>query len=150
MRSSEKMVSIRSDCHSSRVWSCHLRGRRPGSESATIRSKRTIASRLMPKKLPSLNPPKRKPDDRPPPSARGYGRNWQKVRAQVLVVEPCCRVCAERGLVVLATDVDHDIPLADGGTNEGSNLVPLCHSCHSTKTAKQDGGLGRARHRGPD
>ncbi|WP_414713895.1 HNH endonuclease [Scandinavium sp.] len=33
-------------------------------------------------------------------------------------------------------------PLAAGGTHQTSNLQPLCHRCHSEKTAREDGGFG--------
>ena len=39
-----------------------------------------------------------------------------------------------------ATDVDHIVPLTQGGGNEWTNLQALCKSCHSRKTATQDGG----------
>ncbi|MFO7537596.1 MAG: HNH endonuclease signature motif containing protein [Chloroflexota bacterium] len=51
-------------------------------------------------------------------------------------------VHAARGAVVRATDVDHITPLADGGTNNTNNLQPLCHSCHSRKTAVESSGWG--------
>jgi 5-methylcytosine-specific restriction protein A len=31
-------------------------------------------------------------------------------------------------------DLDHRIPLADGGTNADDNLQVLCYLCHSAKT----------------
>ncbi len=31
-------------------------------------------------------------------------------------------------------DIDHVIPIADGGTNEDANLQVLCFLCHSAKT----------------
>lgn len=65
------------------------------------------------------------------------GSKWQKLRATVLEGEPLCRHCAARGLTEPATDCDH----SDGnpGNNDMSNLVPLCHSCHSVKTAADHG-----------
>ncbi len=60
---------------------------------------------------------------------------WQKLRAYVLSREPFCRACVTHpagGRLVAATDVDHsdDNP----ANNDLSNLVPLCHSCHSRRT----------------
>lgn len=68
-----------------------------------------------------------------------------KLRLMVLRAEPLCRDCLGRGRTTAATDVDHIIPLRDGGTNELSNLQPLCHSCHSKITVRHDGGYGRAK-----
>lgn len=46
-------------------------------------------------------------------------------------------------MVVQATDVDHIVPREQGGSDQWSNLQALCHSCHSKKTATEDGGFGR-------
>ena len=63
---------------------------------------------------------------------------WRKLRRSVLACEPLCRHCTARGLTVIATDVDHRDN--DPSNNELVNLVPLCHSCHSRKTALDMGG----------
>lgn len=86
----------------------------------------------------------RPPDDRPSAHKRGYDWTWRKIRLAVLASEPLCRPCAAEGLTVEAVHVDHDVPLEAGGTNDLSNLVPMCHSCHSRKTVLQDGGLGHS------
>ena len=65
------------------------------------------------------------------------GSAWQKLRANVLAGEPLCRHCTARGLVVPATDVDHID--GDPGNNSAANLQPLCHECHSRKTAADHG-----------
>lgn len=62
---------------------------------------------------------------------------WQRLRASVLADEPLCRECSKRGLIVPATDVDHDD--GDPSNNDMDNLVGLCHSCHSRKTARDHG-----------
>lgn len=72
------------------------------------------------------------------PRDRGYDRTWRVIRRNVLAEEPTCRVCGER-----ANEVDHMLPLNRGGTNERTNLQALCHSCHSRKTASEDGGFGQ-------
>lgn len=77
------------------------------------------------------------------PAKRGYDRAWQKTRLIVLAEEPFCRECAKQKRIEAATDVDHIIPLARGGTHDRSNLQPLCAVCHSRKTVKEDGGFGR-------
>jgi hypothetical protein len=66
---------------------------------------------------------------------------WKRLRAEVLASEPLCRMCAARGLVVPATDVDHIQDSPDDFTDDNSrdNLQSLCHECHSLKTAKSMG-----------
>jgi 5-methylcytosine-specific restriction protein A len=74
---------------------------------------------------------------------RGYGAAWEKIRADVLKRTPICPCGA------LATDVDHRIPRARGGTDHPSNLAALCRSCHARKTAATDGGFGNRTHPRP-
>ena len=92
-------------------------------------------------------PKVKRPDRRLSPSRRGYGRAWRQLRADVLKMDPFCRdpfgVHAERKEIVPASDVDHIIPRSAGGSDDLTNLQPLCHSCHSKKTAVQSSGWGR-------
>jgi 5-methylcytosine-specific restriction protein A len=74
-------------------------------------------------------------------SSRGYGGEWPRIRLEVLRPEPLCRNCTEEGLVTVATEVDHIVPLGQGGTHDEANLQPLCHRCHMRKTAR-DGSRG--------
>ena len=60
------------------------------------------------------------------------GAAWRKLRASVLADSPLCEHCSKRGLIVLATDVDHIDD--DASNNDRDNLASLCHSCHSRKT----------------
>lgn len=66
---------------------------------------------------------------------------WQRLRAEVLASEPLCRMCKARGLLVPATDVDHIEDSREDYTDDNSreNLQPLCHECHSLKTAASMG-----------
>lgn len=66
---------------------------------------------------------------------------WKRLRSEVLADEPLCRMCAGRGLVVAATDVDHieDSREDYSDDNSRANLQPLCHDCHSLKTAASMG-----------
>lgn len=68
----------------------------------------------------------------------GYGYAWQRLRLAHLLAEPMCRECGAK-----ATDVDHIVPRRQGGTDAAPNLQSLCHSCHSRKTDRYDGGYGR-------
>lgn len=101
----------------------------------------------MPSKPPALRPAAaRKPWHHGGKSRheRGYGTAWVKLRKQVLTEEPTCRVClVERGVVTAATQVDHIRAKADGGTDDRSNLRPLCRPCHDRKSASDRGHRSR-------
>jgi 5-methylcytosine-specific restriction enzyme A len=71
---------------------------------------------------------------------------WRKMRAGYFARHPLCvdpyRVHAPG--VALATDLDHKVPHKEDFVLfwDHDNLQGLCHSCHSTKTVKEDGGFG--------
>ena len=71
---------------------------------------------------------------RSPEHNKRYGSKWRKLRARFLNAHPLCEQCRLQGRYTLATEVHHIKPLADGGTNDLSNLMPLCKSCHSRIT----------------
>ena len=71
--------------------------------------------------------------------ARGYGWSWQRQRRWLLAHEPLCRQCAQNGAVRLAVEVDHIRPKAQNGTDDLSNLQPLCRACHDAKTRREHG-----------
>lgn len=91
--------------------------------------------------------------------ARGYGRKWQAARAAYLAKHPRCELHQARGEVVAAREVDHIRPhrlreAIDSGDPariatarrlfwDSANWQALCSSCHSEKTAREDGGWGR-------
>ena len=66
---------------------------------------------------------------------RGYGTQWVKTRAHVLSKEPLCRQCTKAGKVRAATNVDHILPKAKGGTDKLENLQPLCNPHRAIKDA---------------
>ena len=68
---------------------------------------------------------------------------WPAIRARYLAAHPWC---SWPGCTLPATDVDHVIVRADGGTDAWSNLTGYCHPHHSAKTTARDGGLGNPRH----
>jgi 5-methylcytosine-specific restriction protein A len=75
------------------------------------------------------------------PSKRGYGRDWQKVRALKLRAEPRCEPCLERGKLVWATVVDHIVSIEERPDLRLSldNLRSCCKPCHDRRTAADQG-----------
>jgi len=92
------------------------------------------------KTAPSPHAGQRQPDRRLGARARGYGSEWERIRAAHLRVQPDCVQCGRPG-----SHVDHITPRAQGGTDDAANLQTLCAGCHSRKTATRDGGFGHAR-----
>lgn len=79
-----------------------------------------------------------------PAPKRITGRVLQRARAALFAEEPLCRACKTR----LATIRDHIIPLAEHGTEDPSNIQPLCKVCSDQKTAGEAArGRGRASRR---
>lgn len=70
---------------------------------------------------------------------RGYDANWRRIRAAFLASHPCCAdpFHVHGDWKVLATEVDHIVPLRLGGTHDASNLQALCRSCHSRKSLNE-------------
>jgi hypothetical protein len=59
--------------------------------------------------------------------------------------EPLCRLCLSAGKIEPATVVDHITPIAEGGTHETDNLMPLCKRCHDAiKTPADNARMIRA------
>lgn len=72
---------------------------------------------------------------------------WQRLRAIKLGASPLCEYCAP-GREKPANQVDHKVPIKDGGDPWAwDNLASCCQSCHSRKTASEDGAFGRAKSR---
>lgn len=69
-------------------------------------------------------------------------RIWRdNVRPAQLARQPLCEHCKARGRIVLAIEVDHRVPISAGGSAlDADNLQSLCVSCHSRKTAADNGG----------
>lgn len=93
----------------------------------------------MPNRPPSHRPPRPATvaDPRPSAAKRGYGRQWRKVSKARLSGEPCAD-CLERGEVNPATQLHH-LTRHKGdpaGVFDLDNTRPLCHSCHSIRTAR--------------
>lgn len=48
-----------------------------------------------------------------------------------------CQPCKAAGKWRRATQVDHITPIAQGGTEEPSNLQAICKPCHDAKTQRE-------------
>lgn len=71
------------------------------------------------------------------------GRPWRRKRDRVLKRDLYqCQCCKKVGRVTLATQVDHEIPLFEGGADEEFNLKAICGPCHEAKS-KAEAGRGR-------
>lgn len=72
------------------------------------------------------------------PSDRGYGYVWQKTRKRALVRDSyLCQVCLKSNRLTLATEVDHILNKAQGGTDSLDNLQSICTDCHKIKTIEE-------------
>lgn len=89
----------------------------------------------------AMRPAGRMPDKRPSSPRRGYGRDWQKIRAEVLT-----KTGIPRNLWPLY-DIDHNPPYnpAVEPDHRKYTLIPRLHGEHSSKTCREDGGFGRSR-----
>ena len=70
------------------------------------------------------------------------GRPWRRLRDAVLLRDHylCqCAECANRLAPLIATEVDHVIPLAKGGTDSMDNLRAINSECHKAKTLRESG-----------
>lgn len=68
---------------------------------------------------------------------RGYGAAWRRLRLLVLKRDGwvCrCADCKAVGRVRNASEVDHIIPKAEGGTDHPDNLSAIHPDCHKRKT----------------
>lgn len=77
-------------------------------------------------------------------ASRGYGSRWRRLRGLYLHTNPLCAdpFGVHQGEPVPAEEVDHRVPKSRGGTDQWNNLQSLCKSCHSRKTAVEDGRWG--------
>lgn len=56
-----------------------------------------------------------------------------------MAAEPVCRDCRAKGIITVAVTPDHIIPLAQGGSDDDSNIRCLCAECHDARTREQFG-----------
>lgn len=68
----------------------------------------------------------------------GYGWRWTKLRRQVLERDGyLCQPCLKVGRLTRATEVDHVLNIAAGGTDSPDNLRAICTQCHRAKTRRE-------------
>lgn len=63
---------------------------------------------------------------------------WKKKRQ--IIINRCmglCEECERNGAVSFGVEVDHIVPVSQGGSDEISNLQLLCIPCHRRKTARE-------------
>lgn len=85
----------------------------------------------MPNRVPTFKPPRlRAPRNR----EHYHSTSWAGIRKAVLLRDLYrCAVC-QRIVDGREAQVDHRIPLADGGTDDLDNLQTLCLAHHGQKT----------------
>jgi 5-methylcytosine-specific restriction endonuclease McrA len=65
-------------------------------------------------------------------------KKWEIIRRFVLRRDPICKVCDR----ALSTEVDHVIPLAQGGDPyDPARLQGICSPCHWRKTGAENAGV---------
>lgn len=77
---------------------------------------------------------------------RMTGRRLQKRNEAFKRAHPLCAHCAEQGRTTAVAEVDHVIPLHQGGLDVEGNLQGLCIPCHEAKSAREaaERGVGGA------
>lgn len=65
------------------------------------------------------------------------GGKWSRTRQRVALAHGYR--CVGCGCVWTSSrdQIDHEVPLEQGGSNDDSNLRPLCDECHKAKTARE-------------
>ena len=79
--------------------------------------------------------------------SRGYGRQHELIREQLLREVILCEECSRYGLTTVGSVADRIVPLSKGGSGDRSNYQLLCRSCSNTKTARDSGRTLRKRRR---
>ena len=66
-------------------------------------------------------------------------QRYQNGRARFLSSNPLCRGCLDDGRTVAAVELDHRVPISDGGAFwDRENWQGLCRECHEAKTAVEN------------
>ena len=70
-------------------------------------------------------------------ATRIRGPELQRLRASLFSQTPLCVFCKDLGRVTVATERDHIVPLAQGGTDTRDNTQALCAPCHAQKSERE-------------
>lgn len=91
--------------------------------------------------------PRHEPPGREPSYGQGRGgRPWRRTRDAVLVRDGrLCQPCRRADRLTLATEVDHIVPLCEGGSDDDANLEAICRPCHGVKTQAEAARARRPR-----
>ncbi len=103
-----------------------------------------------------MKPPVFRPSHAPPPaerrtrydrdrgsaSARGYDRDWERLRDAHLTANPLCVVCEAAGRLTAASVVDHIQSIRDRPDLrlDPANLRSMCKPHHDSRTATEQRG----------
>jgi 5-methylcytosine-specific restriction protein A len=71
------------------------------------------------------------------------GRRLIERNARLAWRKPLCAMCIAHGIVSVAAEWDHIIPLWANGLDDESNMQGLCKACHHEKTAYEAKVRGR-------
>ena len=78
-----------------------------------------------------------------PKEIRKARRSWRyrKWRRRILAEEPLCRPCQKAGFTVVATELDHIVPVSEAAERfwDETNVQPICQRCHGRKSLKESG-----------
>jgi 5-methylcytosine-specific restriction protein A len=70
-------------------------------------------------------------------TVRIRGNSLYAIRRKHFTQHPLCVTCEAEGRTSLATELDHIIPLWEGGHESEANRQGLCTECHKAKTAEE-------------
>lgn len=90
---------------------------------------KTLPPRLAPAPAPRIKTLSR--------TERITGTTLQNIRRRFLRDHPACAMCAADGITRAATEIDHIIPLSDGGPESDGNRQGLCSEHHAKKSAEE-------------
>jgi len=90
-------------------------------------------------KLKSINTAKLKTlEAKAGSTIRERGGSWTAKRQRVALSYGYRCACCKCVWVSSRDEIDHIVPLEQGGSNDDSNCQPLCYECHQAKTKEEN------------